>query len=178
MKKLIIILIIAFISSCNILKDKQKTKINSSEKKDVVETITRVTEEKRPGGNLKATILPEEKRPRNNDGSLKAFLDKFKDGPLTKTVYYKPDGSVDVNCIADEVFRRIEEKKILEDNTITDTSIKKKSKIKEEGLKSITVLYFMTGLALVVFVIIFLLFKNLSKNTKLLTEILRKEVNI
>ncbi|PKH50869.1 hypothetical protein CXF68_09295 [Tenacibaculum sp. Bg11-29] len=174
MKNVIHLLIIVFLCSCSVTKDFTKDKKSTDIKKDVRTQTTKVTEEKRPGGILEAPITPLDERPRTDSGELKAFIQKYKDGGLTKTVYYKPDGSVDVKCLADEVFRRIEEQTNIQDSSEIAIDEKNKTKKKEEKIMPEILLYIVLGMVLVFFIMTFFMYKTLNQNKAILKAILIK----
>ncbi|WP_064967973.1 hypothetical protein [Tenacibaculum ovolyticum] len=174
MKNVIHLLIVVFLCSCSVTKDLTKTKKSTDIKKDVSTLITKVTEEKRPGGVLQAPITPLSERPRAENGDLKAFIQKYKDGGLTKTIYYKPDGTVDVKCLADEVFRRIEEQTNIQDSSEIAIDEKNKTKKKEEKIMSEILLYIVLGVVLIFFIIAFFMYKTLKQNKAILNALLVK----
>jgi len=108
MKKIIFYLILVLVaaSGCKSLrtvfntKEKEKTRENTH--LDITEkensNSNKITVERVSGGNINARIIPEDERPRDESGALKEFKQILKDGGLTKTIIYKPDGSVDVEC--------------------------------------------------------------------------------
>jgi hypothetical protein len=89
-------------------------------------------QEKRKGGEIKTEIIPIENRERDENGDLKELVKTIKEGGLTKTVIYRPDGKVDVECTADEIYRLIEEKIQQREQSITSEQTKEKNKQKEE----------------------------------------------
>lgn len=108
MKKLLIISLLLLFSNCSLLKkvDKKKetteenqtdTSFISTEQKS--ETSTKITE---PGGSIKTALIPLQERYDELTGQYRELKEIFQDGGLTKTVYYKPDGTTEVDCTAEE----------------------------------------------------------------------------
>ena len=104
MKKLIVILVLVFLSGCKLFKKVNKVKALEEEKSieqttsnsnENIERTTKITEE---GGRLYTDIVSLEKRYDSITGLYKELKQTYKDGGLTKTIYYKPDGSVGVDC--------------------------------------------------------------------------------
>lgn len=107
MKKwyLITFLILGLVTSCDLLRSvensKKKTKLTQSQIDSLKSSGSseRITTEQTKGGKLTNRIIPESERAIDSlTGLYKELVEKFKDGGLTKTVYYRPDGSVDVEC--------------------------------------------------------------------------------
>lgn len=107
MKKwtLITFLILVLVSSCNLLRSVDNKKSNTVLSQKQIDSIKSsgsnsvTTTEQTAPGRLSGRIIPENERAIDSlTGLYKALVQKFKDGPLTKTVYYRPDGSVDVEC--------------------------------------------------------------------------------
>ena len=165
MKKLFIILLLlaSCIQSCSIQKRSTKKKIQTEEFKDVTTSMLRTIKEKRAGEQITTPIIPVEKRERDENGDFKEFIKEFKKGGLTKTVYYKPDGSVDVQCIEDAIDRLITEKIKQQDNTVTNTETKEKNKEKEESFQSEIILYIVIGLVCFVILAMVIFFRVINK---------------
>lgn len=170
----VLFLMVIFANSCDIQKKALKSKSLTEQKNDIEKQEVTVTEETRPGGSVKGSIIPEEKRERDDNGFYKELIQKLTDGGATQTIYYKPDGTVDVDCTADEIWTRIEKRLNERDNTIIDTETKEKEKEKTENFDSSVIVYFMIGAVLLGSVITFLFFRLLSKNTQALTTLLNK----
>lgn len=151
MRKLVIILL-CLCFNCNVSKKATKAKTQKTEQKDVTTSKTIVTEEKRDGGTIHSTIIPESQREKDENG-FKEILKEFKEGGLTKTIYYKPDGSVDIDCIGDEIWKRVEEKIDERDLSKIDTEEKLKLQEKEKtfSFKDIYFLYIFLGIAFLIF---------------------------
>lgn len=171
-KILYIIAVFILLFSCDIQKKALKTKSSTETKKDIVSESVKVTEEKREGGKIISHIKPIEQRERDSNGNLKELIDVIKEGGLTKTIYYKPDGKVDVECTADEIWTRIEEKINQRDNTIVEADVKEKDKEKEEKFDSSFIIYIILGVIFIVLIVAFFGFKLLSQNTKALNLLL------
>lgn len=175
MKKVIFLLIIAIgLTSCDTTKKAVKSKTNTLKKNDITEVSTKVSETKRDGGEVFTTIKPESQREKELDGSIRELTQTIKDGGLTKTIYYKPDGSVDVDCTADDIWLRIEEKLNKKDLSTEQTDTKEKEKDKQVEFKTEIILYGFLGIGFIVAIIAFFLFRYLNQNTKALNTILKK----
>jgi len=179
MKRYAFILLL-LLSGCKVLKQSQKTKddISSSkqltEQKDITTSQSKVTTRKREGGQLITDIIPLEERPRDENGNLKELIQTLKDGGLTKTIYYRPDGSATVNCDTADILERIEETLTTKDKSIIkrldnfERWVLQKEKEKEESISPITILYFMIGLAIVFGVGLLIVFRQLKSYSKAL----------
>ena len=146
-KNILYVLLILLVVSCSASKTKTRKQTDTEQKNDIVTESTKVTEEKREGGNIVSHIKPIEKRERDENGDIKELIEEIRDGGLTKTIYYKPDGSVDVECTADEIWKRIEEKQRQKDESIINTDIKEATKEKESMLNGTFIIYVFLGLA-------------------------------
>jgi len=176
MKKTILLILItaALTVACDTTKTAIKSKTETEKKNDVTSFSTKVTEEKRPGGLITTRIIPENQREKELDGSIKELTQTIKDGGLTKTIYYKPDGSIDVDCTADEIWQRIEERLSVRDLSTTNEKTKDKDSKKEVDFNASVILYGFLGLGFIVAIIAFFLFRYLNQNTKALNTILNK----
>jgi len=137
----IILICLVFHTSCRIKKDAVKTKTSTEKQNDINRKITKVTEQKREGGNIKTSVLPEEKRERDENGNFKEFVQLLKDGALTKEIHYKSDGTIDIDCTADEIWTRIEERLDERDKSIIKTDTKEKVKSKDESFGNSILIY-------------------------------------
>lgn len=173
-RKIIILISIIFLYGCDTTKKAIKTKTDTTTQNDIVKESTKVTETKREGGTIKSDIIPLEDRERDENGNIKELIETLRDGALTKTIYYKPDGNVDVECTADEIWTRIEEKLNERDNSITEEQIKEKDRSKEVDFQSQVILYGFAGIGLIVAIIAFFGFRFLNQNTKILNIIAEK----
>lgn len=175
MKKLVIIIVcFIFFSSCSILKEAQKEKTNTEIENDITSKGNKITEEKVKGGKIESDILPESQREKDENGLFKEFIQTFVNGGLTKTIIYKPDGSVHTTCEQEEIYRKVIENYIIQDKSRLEQETKDKQSKKEEKINSEIVLYFMFGFALIVLILAFFGFKILSKNTAILNKMLLK----
>ncbi len=93
MKKTLIILLSFLFFSCSIKKEATKKKVTTKASKEITTSMVRTIKEKRPGAQITTEIIPVEKRERDENGDIKELIKEFKKGALTKTVFYKPDGS-------------------------------------------------------------------------------------
>lgn len=175
MKKLIFISVFAvYLFGCDTTKKAVKTKTDTTTKNDIIKESTTVTETKSEGGNLKTEITPLEDRERDSNGEIKELVEVLKDGGLTKTIYYKPDGKVDVECTADEIWTRIEQQLNERDNSIKEETKKDKDRSKEVDFQSEVILYAFAGLALIIAVIAFFGFRFMSQNTRAMNSVLNR----
>jgi hypothetical protein len=158
-----IIILSILVCSCAVKKESTKKKVKKVEAKDVSTEIVRSIQEKREGGQIKTEIIPIEKRERNENGELKELIKTIKNGGLTKTVVYRPDGKVDVECTADEIYRLIEEKIKQSDNSFITQEIKEKEKQKEEKFNPTPFFVSLIVLALLFIFAIFFLKRTLEK---------------
>ena len=169
MKNISVFLILSLcIIGCDTTKQAQKNKTDTETKNNIIKESFKVTETKRQGGDIKTTIIPENKRERELDGSIKELTQTIRDGGLTKTIYYKPDGSVNVDCKADEIWERIEEKLNEKDLSTKKEIEKEKNKTKDVDFQSEVILYGFLGIGFIVAIISFFLFRYLNQNTKAL----------
>jgi hypothetical protein len=159
-----IILLSILVYSCSVKKDSAKKKIKSVEAKDVNTEIVRSIQEKRKGGKITTEIIPVEKRERDENGELKELIETIKDGGLTKTVIYRPDGKVDVECTADEIYRLIKEKIKQQDNSIVKEEVKEKQKQKEEKFNPAPFIFGLIGLAIILLVGFFIMRRVIEKS--------------
>lgn len=151
-----------FFTSCEIQKKAFKDKTNTETQNDIVRESTEVTQEKREGGNLHTGIIPESERARDENGDIKELIQTLKDGGLTKTIYYKPDGTVDVDCTADEIWIRIEKRLNERDTSTSEINSKVKDKEKTEKLSSSIVLYGFLGIGFIIMIVAFFGFRYLK----------------
>ena len=87
----------------------------------------------------------------------------------TQVVRYNDAGQVsDVECISGAI------KEFTRSNKLLLEAIKAKDKSSDHNFDSKVILYFMIGLALIVAVSLFIIFKNLSSQSKAIREILQK----
>jgi hypothetical protein len=135
------------LSSCEILKSSQKL-INDVESKEKVKRI-----EINKGGVVFTDILPEKDRIKDSQGRIIDTIIIIKNNEITKTIYYKQDGSVMSQVDCPDTF--ISEEK---ESSFSDES-KLKNKEKEENLNSDIILYLFIGVALLL--IIFLVFVSI-----------------
>jgi len=107
MKKqpLIIFLILGLVSSCDLLRSVQNNKKRSELTQRQIDSIKTwgsnsiTTTEQTRGGKLTNRIIPKDERKLDSlTGLYEELVQKYNDGGLTKTIYYRPDGSVDVEC--------------------------------------------------------------------------------
>lgn len=171
---LLIVSILFTLFSCDIQKKAVKSKRDTTTQNDIVKESTKVTEEKREGGSIKSEIIPIQERERDENGQIKELIQTLRDGGLTKTIYYKPDGRVDVDCTADEIWTRIEEKLNERDNSVTETEVKEKEREKEENFDSSVILYFMGGIVILGLGGLFIMLYFANKHTKILNLLLQK----
>ena len=139
---------------------------------NITKEASKVTEEKRDGGQLFTPIIPIENRERDENGLVKELIQELKDGSLTKTIYYKPDGSVDVDCTEDEIWVRIEEKLNERDLSIKTTEEKIKDKEKTEEFDSSVILYAFIGLGFIILVGCIVFSRILLKHTSTVGKVL------
>lgn len=171
---LIFLTILLIFSSCKTTKDFAKKKENTTEQKNVTTKISKLTETKREGGQISTDIIPENQRLKDENGQIKELVQELKKGGLTKTIIYKPDGKVNVECTADEIWTRIQEKIQEQDNSIINTETKEKQKFKQVEFDSKIVLFIVLGFVLVAFIFFYFLFKSINKNSQILTELVTK----
>lgn len=175
MKKIpVLILFFLIFSSCEITKRATKEKIETEKETTTDNQIDKVNESKTvtertvEGGNIRTQIIPIEDRERDATGAIKELVQEIKDGGLTKTIYYKPDGSVDVDCRLAEMFERIEQENIERDNSIItivenlEQQIKAKDSEKTEEVKDSFIWAGMIGIVLVLGLGQFLAFRILN----------------
>ena len=107
MKKwyLIIFLILGLVSSCDLLRSVSNNKKRSELTQRQIDSIKTwgsnsiTTTEQTRGGKLTNRIIPKDERKLDSlTGLYEELVQKYNDGGLTKTIYYRPDGSVDVEC--------------------------------------------------------------------------------
>lgn len=130
-------------SSKQSLKSKQDIEQTTQEntQNDIKTQSKKTTERTVEGGTISGDIIPLKDRERDDSGDLKELIQEIKEGGLTKTVYYRPDGTVNVECKLAEMFERIQEENIKTDNSIIarldtlDQQIKEKDKLKETEFK-------------------------------------------
>ncbi|WP_422105566.1 hypothetical protein [Winogradskyella sp.] len=146
---------LVFLCGCDIQKKAAKAKRDTITQNDIVKESTKVTEEKRDGGQIFSGIIPIEQRERDENGDIKELIQTLRDGALTKTIYYKPDGSVDVDCTADEIWTRIEEKLNERNNSQIQVQEKEKDSEKEENFDSSVILYGFMGIAVIMIIFVF-----------------------
>lgn len=174
MRLLFFLLCIFILTSCEITKraTKQKTETQKETTTDTQvdkfnESKT-VTERTIEGGNIRTEIIPINERERDETGAIKELVQEIKDGGLTKTIYYKPDGSVDVDCRLAEMFERIEQENIERDNSIITTvenleqQIKFKDSEKTEETSTSFIWAGMIGIVIILGGAMFLIFKILN----------------
>lgn len=172
-KLFVIYVLVGLAVSCDISKAAVKSKTSTDQQNDVTKTGTIITEALRPGGTVKGSIIPEAQREKDENGFYKELIQKLTDGGATQTIYYKPDGTVDYDCTADEIWSRIEQRLEERDKSTTITETKDKASEKTEDFDSSVILYVMGGFALMVLIIAFFGFKLLNKNTQALTAVLQ-----
>lgn len=130
-------------SSKQAIKSKQDIEQTTQEntQNDIKTQSKTTTERTVEGGTISGDIIPLEDRERDDSGAIKELIQELKEGGLTKTVYYRPDGTVNVECKLAEMFERIQEENIKTDNSIIarldtlDQQIKNKDKTKETEFK-------------------------------------------
>ena len=84
-------------------------------------------------------------------------------------VRYNEVGQVsDVECISGAI------EEFTKSNKLLIEAIKQKDNASEHNFDSKVIIYFMLGLALIVAITLFIVFKNLSSQAKAITEILKK----
>lgn len=165
MKKLLILCAILSLSSCEVSKKAAKqltdlsSKTDTATQVDTVNESNKITERTVEGGNIKTNIPSESNRERDENGLLKELVQEIKDGGLTKTIYYKSDGSVDVDCRLAEMFERIQEQNVQRDNSIItmveqlELQIKLKDSEKTESVSPAIILYAFIGMTLLILIV-------------------------
>jgi len=161
-KALLILIMFSTLLSCDVTKraltakaETQQT-TQTDEKRDITREGTTVKETTREGGEITTDILPLEERPRDENGNFEELIQTIKDGGLTKTIYYRPDGTASVNCDAADILERIESSMIERDNSLIKRmdQIEQKSKVKEQEkkkeFKTSSILYMFGGLTIFV----------------------------
>ncbi|MEP0266566.1 hypothetical protein [Dokdonia sp.] len=174
-KTALLFITIVFLQSCDITKRAVKSKIetekqtNTDTKVDKVNESKTITERKVEGGNIRTQIIPEKDRERDDTGAIKELVQEIKEGGLTKTVIYKQDGSVDVDCRLAEMFERIEQENVERDNSIItivenlEEQIKSKDSEKTEKVNTSFIWAGMIGILLVFITALFLFYKLINK---------------
>lgn len=148
--------------SCDIKKQALKTK------NDIEKTKTTKVTETNKGGTITTDIIPEKDRPRDEQGRIIDTIIQVKKDEITKTIYYKPDGSVRTETICPDTYITREEFETEIDKTKT------KDTEKEEKFDSNIILYFMITIIVLGAIALFLLYKTLNKNSKALTSIINQ----
>lgn len=173
MRYLVFILML-IVSSCTVLKQATKDKsatdklTNTDTVVDTEKTSKTITERVVEGGDINTTIPPESERERDENGLLKDLIQEIKDGGLTKTIHYKPDGSVDVDCRLAEMFERIQQENVERDNSIIsimenfEERLVKKESEKTESVSPTVLIYFFVGMALFVVIVMVVFFKMIK----------------
>lgn len=148
------------LTSCDIQKRAVKTKKNTAktieqvDKNDITTQSSTVTQRYLPSGSITTDLLPIEQRPIDENGELKKLIQKIKDGPLTKTIIYKPDGSSQVKCDVDAIVERTVKEVLQVDNSTSDKKetttedLKEKEREKEENFDAAALLYAIVGVGL------------------------------
>ena len=151
--------------SCDIqkraVKQKEQTEktTDTTNKVDKESKTTTVTERTVEGGNIRTEIIPEKDRERDATGTIKELVQEIKDGGLTKTIYYKPNGSVEVDCRLAEMFERIQQENVERDNSIItiienlETRLIAKESEKTEKFDSDIILYGFIGLGFLIVIV-------------------------
>jgi len=181
MKNLTIIYLLCglfLFTGCDIKKQAIKSKAEVQEQTDTVETATKVTEEKREGGQIQTPIIPYEDRERDTSGAIKELIQEIKDGGLTKTITYRPDGGVDVECTADEIWVRIEEQLEKRESKQRAEETLQKQKEKEESFDSTAFLYGVLGFAVIVLGAIFIVLRMVLSQGKALKVLAAQAANL
>ena len=183
MKKIIFVfLLLSFLtceSSKQAVKNKTSTEVETqqNERRDITNESSKVTERRVEGGSLSSDIIPLEKRERDDSGAIKLLIDEIKDGGLTKTIYYKPDGSVSVECKLAELFETIQEENRQTDNSIIlrfeqlEQSIKDKDSSKETSTKDSFIWALFGSVVVIMLFAMFLFYKVIDKRLKALDTI-------
>jgi len=142
MKKcyLTIFLILVLVSGCNLLRnvENQKSKIELTQQQiDSIKTSgssERITTDRTEGGKITGRIIPKSERQLDSlTGLYKELVEKFQDGGLTKTVYYRPDGSVDVECEHEGRLLTIIEKNQWQNEQYLNMLLEKNEQTKEKN---------------------------------------------
>ncbi len=179
MKYLVFVFIFIF-SSCEVTKQSLKNKsstdkiVNTDTVLDTEKTSKTITERVVEGGEINSTIKPEDERERDENGLLIDLIQEIKDGGLTKTIHYKPDGSVDVDCRLAEMFERIQQENVERDNSIIsimenlEQRLVVKEKEKTESISSSAFIYFFIGMALFVVIVMAVFFKMIKSHLPVL----------
>lgn len=171
----VFVLLIILLTSCEVSKQafKLRNDINKETLETVsnnIETVENTTSEKiREGGYISTDIIPENERERDENGDIKELIQEMIDGGLTKTIYYRPDGSTKVDCKASDILERLETSIVTRDKTFSDRLDKLDQKInakevdKKASIGSEVILYIFIGFALLIFVVGFVAIKFLNK---------------
>lgn len=163
-------------SSKQAVKNKTSTELQTEqdEKRNVTNESKKITERIVEGGFLKSDIIPLEERERDASGAIKELIDEIKDGGLTKTVYYRPDGSVSIECKLAEMFERTQEESRQTDLSIINRveelaqSIKDKDSLKETSTKDSFIWALFVSVLFIMFFAMFLFYKIIDKRLKAL----------
>jgi biopolymer transport protein ExbD len=158
------IMLFVLVSSCTVKKQAVKRKTTKVEAKDVTTSVVRTIQEKRPGKQITTEIIPIEKRERDQNGQIKELIKEFKEGGLTKTILYKPDGSVNVQCIEDAIDRIITEKYNQRDNSVITEQTKEKEKQKEEKFNPAPFIYGLIALLVILFIAFFVMKRLIERS--------------
>ena len=115
MNKIVVFLLMLLLSSCQLLRKVDRvdrevvsTAVENNDKK-LNETIDRKTTITESGGVIATDLIPLADRYDEITGLYRELMQTFKDGGITKTIYYRPDGSTRVDCTAqDRVIETLE----------------------------------------------------------------------
>jgi flagellar basal body-associated protein FliL len=152
---LVYLLVCVSLNSCDILKESKKAKKDIARNSETFETIVN------KGGVISSDILSENKRSRDKNGKIIDTVIVIKKDEITKTIYYRPDGSVTTSVQCPETF--ITKKEFQE---FTDNSKYKENK-KEEKFDSSFIIYAILGIVLLVIVVLLFIawqFKGVIKS--------------
>lgn len=125
-------MVVLSMTGCNLLRKVDNKKSDIKENTQTETTTNRTIEEKVEGGKIKSDIKPESEREKDSlTGLYKELVETFKDGGLTKTIYYKPDGSVAVDCEHEAFLRRIIEQILEKEDSQKEEKVQEKDSEKE-----------------------------------------------
>lgn len=152
---LIVLLFVLSFTSCDIYKQSQKSKSDTSVKQ------TEETKSFRKGDTVHFSI------PKVTLKDTTIYRTNYQ-GTTIKTIYDKNGNVSSIDCYAS----RIEE--LTKKNLEYQNALKEKESTKEEKFNTTWILYFMIGIVIILVVALFLMYKFFDKKTSAITDIIQK----